>query len=122
MAAKKTASKAKPAAKAKTKAPAKPARKKRPSWFDDKTQAPLIEKYTRELKTFLDAMADGIIDEKEVKTQEDRLVKLMKEVEPTLDDDQHAKMTSLLCELTAYDIMQMVHALQASRPQRAFKG
>jgi len=30
--------------------------------------------------------------------------------------------TELLCELTAYDVMQMLHAMQSSRPQTKFKG
>jgi hypothetical protein len=124
MAAKKVAPEAKSVVKAqaKPKPPAKTGSKKRASWFDEKTQTPLIEEHTRHLKGYLDAIADGIIDEREVRSQEERVVKLMKEIEPTMDDHQHAQMTQLLCELTAYDIMQMMHALQSSRPQRAFKG
>ena len=38
--------------------------------------------------------------------QEQRLVALMKEVEPTLNDAQHGQVTKLLCELTAYNVMQ----------------
>jgi hypothetical protein len=41
----------------------------------------------------------------------------MKEVEPMLDDKQHAKVTQLLCELTAYDIMQTLHGVQQARPK-----
>jgi hypothetical protein len=105
---------AKPAAKPKA---AKPAAAGRPKWFDDASHEPLIDDYARQLDSFLQTMADGVVDENEIKAQEVRLVGLMKEIEPLLDDALHATVTRLLCELTAYDIMQMLHSLQASRPR-----
>lgn len=94
----------------------------RQSWFDEQTHAPLIEKYARQLDSFVTAMADGKIEPSELKTQEERLVKLMKEIEPQLEDSLHAKVTQLLCELTAYDLMQLVFAMQAARPKTVFRG
>ena len=47
---------------------------------------------------------------------------LMKEVEPELDDALHAKVTRLLCELTAYNVMQTLHSLQSARPKSTFRG
>ena len=67
-------------------------------------------------------MADGKVDDAEIKAQEARLVALMKEVEPLLDDALHEKVTQLLCELTAYDLMQMLHQMQQARPQTMFRG
>ena len=67
-------------------------------------------------------MAEGRIDESELAAQEGRLVKLMKEVEPLLGDALHEKVTRMLCELTAYDLMQVLHSMQESRPQTAFQG
>jgi hypothetical protein len=46
----------------------------------------------------------------------------MKEVEPQLDDAVHEKVTRLLCEMTAYNLMQMLHAMQEARPSTAFRG
>ena len=63
-----------------------------------------------------------IVDDKEMKAQETRLVTLMKEVEPLLDDKTHEKVTKLLCELTAFDIMQMLHTMQQARPKTKFRG
>lgn len=94
----------------------------RTSWFDEKTHAPLLEKYAKQLDSFMKAMADGVIEESEIKDQEELLVKLMKEVEPKLDDDLHAKITRLLCEVTAYDLMRMLHAMDQARPKTAFRG
>src|SRR5436305_5166372 len=88
----------------------------RKSWFDAKTQAPLIEQYARQLDSFIQTIADGRVDDAEVQAQEARLVALMKEVEPRLDDALHEKVTQLLCELTAYDIMQLLHTMQQARP------
>lgn len=92
------------------------------SWFDEKTNAPQIDQYARKLTSFIDAMSDGRIEAAELKAQESRLTALMKEVEPQLDDALHAKVTQLLCELTAYDLMQMLHEMQKSRPKTAFRG
>jgi len=49
-------------------------------------------------------------------------VKLMKEVEPVLPPELHAKVTQLLYELTAYDLMQILHAMEQARPKAVFQG
>ncbi|HXG12724.1 MAG TPA: hypothetical protein VNK04_23400 [Gemmataceae bacterium] len=95
---------------------------KRASWFDEKSQAPLIETYARQLDSFLQTMADGKVEEKEIRDQEARLVNLMKEIEPQLDDALHEKVTRLLCELTAYDLMQTLFMMQEARPKTKFRG
>lgn len=95
---------------------------KRASWFDEKTSEPLIEDHVRRMGTFIETFADGKVDTKELTNQEDRLVKLMKEVEPMLDDKLHAKVTQLLCELTAYDLMHIVHHMQSAKPRTKFVG
>jgi hypothetical protein len=87
-----------------------PAPAKRVNWFDDKTQAPVIDQYARKMTTFLEVLADGKVDD------------LMKEIEPKLDDTLHAKVTSLLCELTAYDLMQTFYQMQQARPRTKFRG
>ena len=94
----------------------------RQSWLDEKSQTPLIDDYAKNLGTFIDAMADGRIDDAELNAQEKRLVALMEEVEPQLDDAQHEKVTQLLCEMTAYSIMQLLNKMQKARPQAVFQG
>lgn len=136
MAKKKKAIKSKPArAAAKPKSmevaakPSKPAKatktrakSRRLSWLDAKAQIPVIDRYARQLGTFIDAMADGIVDTVEVKAQEKRLVALMKQIEPKLNDELHQQVTELLCELTAYDLMQTLCAMHDRRPKTAFRG
>jgi hypothetical protein len=107
---------------AKKKASDTPAPGKRLKWFDEKSHEPLIDTYARRLDSFIQTMADGVVEDSEIKAQEERLVGLMQELEPLLNDDLHAKVTRLLCELTAYDIMQMLHGLQQARPKTRFRG
>jgi hypothetical protein len=94
----------------------------RSNWFDETTRTPVIEDAARQLESFTAAMTDGRVDANELKAQEARLVDLMKEIEPELDDPLHEKITRLLCELTAYNLMQMMHAMQEARPKTAFRG
>jgi len=95
---------------------------KRVRWFDEKTLTPLIADYAQRLDSYLTAAADGVIDGAELAAQEHRVVALMKEVEPQLDPKLHEKVTELLCELTAYDIMHSLHIMQEARPKTAFRG
>jgi hypothetical protein len=101
---------------------AKTTKPKRTSWLDEKSQTPVIEQYARQLDCSLQAMADGKIEPSEVRDQEACPVALMEEVEPQLDDALHERLTQLLCELVAYDRMQMVHNMQESRPKAVFGG
>ena len=94
----------------------------RQSWLDEKTQVPQIDQYAQKLTSFATAMADGRIDDGELREQEQRLTRLMRDIEPLLDDALHAKVTHLLCELTAYDVMQVLHSLGTARPQTTFRG
>jgi len=87
----------------------------RKSWIDPETNEPLIDDYAKQLDGFLRAFQDGVISDQEISKQEARLLDLMKEVEPTLDDATHANVTKLLCELTAYNIMQLTYEMQKAR-------
>ncbi|HEX3759446.1 MAG TPA: hypothetical protein VHW23_12105, partial [Kofleriaceae bacterium] len=55
---------------------------------------------------------------KELATQETNLVAAMKAVEGSLSDDQHAKITKLLAELTAYSVMRTLHEMAQARVQQ----
>ncbi|HBH54219.1 MAG TPA: hypothetical protein DDY91_20230 [Planctomycetaceae bacterium] len=94
---------------------------KRLKWLDEKFETTLIDDYARKLTSFLDAMADGHVDSSELKSQEARLVTLMKEVEPLLSDEQHEKVTRLLCELSAYNVMETLHGVQQMRGKHVWR-
>ena len=93
----------------------------RQSWLDDEGGV-AIDDYARKLESYVQALADGIVTTDEVEGQERRVVELMREIEPQLDDALHAKVTELLCELVAFDILQLLHTVQESRPKTRFRG
>jgi len=91
------------------------------SWFDDKAGTEQIQDRVRKLESFTSALADGVITKQELDAQEKRLVDTMKTAEPLLNDEQHAQMTTLLVELTAYNIMRLLHELQSERARIAVR-
>jgi hypothetical protein len=94
----------------------------RVGWFDEKTHVPVIDDQVHKLSAFVEAMADGVIDNKELEKQTSSVVAAMQAVEGELSDAQHDKVTRLLVELSAYNIMRLLHELQQTRAQRAFGG
>ena len=94
----------------------------RTSWIDEETESPVIDESAKKLEHFVESFADGRIDESELEAQEQRVTELMKEIEPQLDDHLHERVTQLLCELTAYDIMQCFAEFQKARVKTAFRG
>jgi predicted transcriptional regulator len=92
----------------------------RTSWFDDKAEHEGIQERAQKLESFTSALADGVVTKQEVSGQEQRLVAAMKTLEAELSDDLHAKVTSVLVELSAYNIMRLLHELHAERARMAF--
>ncbi len=81
-----------------------------------------IEQHARRLTSFMEALADGIVSQDELESQEERVAKIMRTLEPKLDDALHAEVSELLCELTAYDIMKLLCSMQEARTKTVFKG
>ena len=92
----------------------------RTSWLDAKADSPLIQQRVEKLASFTNALADGVVTKQELSEQEQRLTAAMKKAEPDLNDTQHAKVTDVLVEMTAYNIMRLLHELQAERARLAF--
>ena len=92
----------------------------RTSWFDDKAEHPLIDEQVQKLDSFTSALADGVVSKRELTGQEQRLMAAMKKVEGELNDDLHAKVTTLLVELSAYNVMRLLNELQTERARMAF--
>ena len=88
-------------------------------WFDDKKDTPVIDEQVQKLTNFVDAMADGVIDQAELEKQQSSVIQAMKSVQGDLNDAQHERVTRLLVELSAYNIMRLLHELQHTRLQRA---
>ncbi len=92
------------------------------AWFDEASHTPIIAEKARQAESFLAAMADGKIDQAELEAQEERLVELMRAIEPQLAGGLHDQVTELLCELTVYDFMQAMQSIQQARPKTVFQG
>lgn len=93
----------------------------RTSWFDDKAGHEAIQDRVSQLESFTSALEDGVITGQELDSQEKRLIDAMKAVESTLSDEQHAKVTTVLVELTAYNIMRLLRELKAEHARMAFR-
>jgi hypothetical protein len=92
------------------------------AWFDEASHTSVIAEKAQQAASFIAAMADGRIDDSELKAQEARLVQLMQKIEPQLAGALHDQVTELLCELTVYDFMQAMRSVQEARPKVAFQG
>lgn len=95
------------------------------SWLDSDGTTTVIDDRAKKLEGFMEAMADGQIDGDELAAQEQRVVALMKEIEPQVDDPLHAKLTDLMCELSAFNFMQLLNQLYEARlaaSQTKFQG
>ncbi|MEO8098270.1 MAG: hypothetical protein ABI811_11265 [Acidobacteriota bacterium] len=89
-------------------------------WFDDDKNVPVVDEQVHKLEGFVAAMADGVIEKAELEKQQTSVVAAMKAVQSELSDAQHEKVTRLLVELSAYNVMRLLHELQQTRLQRAF--
>jgi hypothetical protein len=87
----------------------------RASWFDAKRGRPLIEEQLYQLRGYMEALADGEIDSEELARQEQRVVAAMRDLEPALDDALHARVTEVLREMAAYNIMRILHEIRRQR-------
>ena len=83
------------------------------SWIDADSN-PDLDAHVAKLEHFTQSIADGVVDKKELEQQENNLVAAMRAVEGSLSDEQHAKVTKLLAELTAYSVMRTLHELTAA--------
>lgn len=94
----------------------------RTSWLDEKSDHPLIHERVQQLDSFTAALADGVVTAQELSDQERRLIAAMKSVESELSDAVHSKMTAVLVEMTAYNVMRLLRELQAEHARVAFNG
>ena len=93
----------------------------RSNWLDAETEVPALDAHVQQLEHFTRSMADGVIDAAELATQMASVVAAMKDAQDGLDDAQHAKVTTLLVELTAYNVMATLHELAASRVRKVVR-
>ena len=79
----------------------------RRSWFDPAGEGAPFDGSVARLESWQQAMADGVIELHEVEDQRRRVLDLLRELEPLLDDAIHERVTRVLEELT---VLQAMHA------------
>ena len=92
----------------------------RTSWFDDNAQHPAIHERMEKLESFTSALSDGQVSKQELAGQEQRLMEALKSLEPGLSDALHEQVTTVLVELSAYNVMRLLHELRAEQTRMAF--
>jgi len=80
----------------------------------------MIQEQLTKLEAFTSALADGVISKAELAKQEQRLVAAMRTLETGLSDELHAKVTTVLVELSAYNVMRLLNELQTEHARMAF--
>ena len=88
------------------------------NWLDEETDLPALDEHVQQLEHFTNSLADGVVDATELAKQNDAVVAAMKALQDELSDAQHAKVTKLLVELTALNIMQTLHELTGDRVRK----
>lgn len=92
------------------------------NWLDEDTDLPALDEHVQQLEHFTNSLADGVIDAAELAKQNEAVVAAMRAVQDELSDEQHAKVTQLLVELTALNIMTTLHELTAERMKKVVGG
>ncbi|MCS6862007.1 MAG: hypothetical protein NZT92_17000 [Abditibacteriales bacterium] len=78
----------------------------RVSWFDEQSQQPKFLEYANQMESWQRALADGVVQPEEVQEQAERIMSLMRALEPKLSDELHEEVTTLLYELAVFYGMQ----------------
>lgn len=68
-------------------------------WFDEDSGVLKLDEYVMESPSFKTIMADGVVTERELAGQAERVVARMKELEERLDGELHSLATEVLVEL-----------------------
>jgi len=94
----------------------------RASWFDEQAEHLVVHEQVTKLESFTSALADGVVTKQELGKQEAQLAAALKTLEPQLNDAQHHQVTRVLVEMSAYNVMRLLHELQAERARMVFEG
>jgi hypothetical protein len=73
-------------------------------WFDVHDTLPFDS--VARLESWQEAMADGVIEPREIEAQRAKLLAMLRELEPLLDDATHERVTRVLEEWTVLTAMQ----------------
>ena len=82
------------------------------SWFSEEGESAAMQRFLDRMESWQEAMADGRIEENEVREQGERVAELLRELDESLDDREHELATRALLEYAVLQAMQ--HSLAMS--------
>ncbi|WP_287129258.1 hypothetical protein [Candidatus Cyanaurora vandensis] len=88
------------------------------SWFDEATGQVSLTQYFQQMESWQRAMTDGVISPEEIRTQGERVVSLLKEVEPLVTPEQHLQLSEIFAEMAVLQAMQGNALTTALQPKQ----
>jgi hypothetical protein len=76
------------------------------SWFDQEKGPLHLSEYFQRMDSWQQAIADNRITAEEIRDQASRVIALLKEVEPLVNDEEHQVITETLYEMAVLQAMQ----------------
>lgn len=68
-------------------------------WFDSESNEPMFSKYMERMESWQQALADEVVEPREVRQQAERVADMLRALEPKLSDELHEELTSVFYEL-----------------------
>lgn len=90
-------------------------------WFDGKGIDLLRDDFLEDHPRWQRYIADGQITAAEILEQENCIIEMLEELEPTLSDEQHAALTKVLLEYEVLINMALVHYPSVMDADRYYK-
>jgi hypothetical protein len=78
----------------------------RMSWFDEGQGLTHLSEYFQRMESWQQAIADGVITPEEIREQAQRVIGLLKEVEPLVGEAERRTITETLYEMAVLGAMQ----------------
>lgn len=87
----------------------------RTSWFEVGSDKLTLNQYVEQMASWQRALADGVVQPKELNAQADRVAALLRALEPKLDDALHEEVTQVLYELAVFYGMERLLTMAAEQ-------
>jgi hypothetical protein len=84
----------------------------RTSWFDQESNELGFSKYLERMDSWQDALADGVVTPEELEQQMQRVIELLRNLEPKLSNELHAELTTIFYELAVFYGMERIAEAQ----------
>jgi flagellin-specific chaperone FliS len=78
-------------------------------WFNEENNTLILDEYLLEMDSYKAIIQDSIVTEEELKSQVDKVIGIMKNLESKLDEEQKELTTNLLCELSVLHAISQKH-------------